>query len=72
MDIENLEIQCDRIVEKLAIAKNIDRNHLVFGASSHRYGIESPVSDRKIDEFENKYGIKIPIAFRLFLSRIGS
>jgi len=72
MDIKALEIQCDRIVEKLTLAKSTDGKHLVFGASSHRYGIEGPLSDRKISDFENNYGINIPIAFRLFLSRVGN
>ena len=48
-----------RIQEKLAQAKNADKDLEVFGASSHKYHLNPPVSEAEVLAFEEKYGVSL-------------
>ena len=50
--MENFSEQIQRIKIKLPVAKRSDKGLRVFGASSHKYQINKPVSITEIERFE--------------------
>lgn len=72
MTAETIELQCDRIRKKLAVAKRKDRRRSVFGAPTHRYRIGKPLSVRDVVQFEEENDIELPSAFRGFLLNVGN
>lgn len=60
-----------RIQEKLAQAKAADKDLEVFGASSHKYHLNPPVSEAEVLAFEKKYGVSLPKDYRAFVQTIG-
>ena len=64
--------QLDRIKQKLAKAKVVDKEYKVFGASSHKYKIGKTVSLDNIQSFEEKYSVVLPASYREFLLNIGN
>ncbi len=43
----------------------------VFGASSHKYHLNPPVSEAEVLAFEKKYGVQLPKCYRAFMLTIG-
>jgi hypothetical protein len=64
--------QIQRIKTKLAAARKADRELKVFGASSHRYRIDEPASEREVHEFEERYSVRLPACYRAFVTRVGN
>ena len=60
-----------RIQQKLAQAKAADKDLEVFGASSHKYHLNPPVSEAEVLAFEEKYGVRLPECYRAFMLTIG-
>ena len=60
-----------RIQEKLAQAKNADKDLEVFGADAHQYHLNPPVSEAEVFAFEKKYGVQLPECYRTFMLTIG-
>ena len=63
--------QLHRIQQKLAQAKAADKDLEVFGASSHKYHLNPPVSEAEVLTFEKKYGVQLPECYRAFMLTIG-
>jgi hypothetical protein len=63
--------QLHRIQQKLSQAKAADKDLEVFGASSHKYHLNPPVSEAEVLTFEEKYGISLPEDYRAFVQTIG-
>ena len=63
--------QLQRIQQKFAQAKAADKDLEVFGASSHKYHLNPPVSEAEVLTFEEKYGISLPEDYRAFVQTIG-
>ncbi|WP_459209250.1 SMI1/KNR4 family protein [Aquimarina rhabdastrellae] len=64
--------QIERIKVKLRLAKNTDSFFEVFGASSHKYILSSPLNIKELNDFEEKYNIILPDSYKRFLSEIGN
>ena len=63
--------QLQRIQQKLAQAKAADKDLEVFGASSHKYHLNPPISEAEVLTFEEKYGVQLPECYRAFVQTIG-
>ena len=63
--------QLQRIQQKLAQAKAADKDLQVFGASSHKYHLNPPVTEAEVLAFEKKYGVRLPECYRTFMLTIG-
>ena len=63
--------QLHRIQQKLAQAKEADKNLEVFGADAHQYHLNPPVSEVEVLAFEKKYGVQLPECYRAFMLTIG-
>jgi SMI1 / KNR4 family (SUKH-1) len=65
------QTQIDRIKDKLEIAKEVDSDLKVFGASSHKYFINNPINIELLREIENKHNIVLPDCYKEFLTQVG-
>ncbi|WP_160710868.1 SMI1/KNR4 family protein [Chitinophaga solisilvae] len=70
--MRNYDTQIARIKEKLVQAKAADTDCKVFGATSHHYVIDSPLTPEEIQEFEQKHQISLPADYKSFLLHIGN
>ena len=70
--LKQMKEQLHRIQQKLSQAKAADKDLEVFGASSHKYHLNPPVSEAEVLAFEQKYGLTLPEGYRDFLLTIGN
>lgn len=50
----------------------VDREHKVFGSSSHIYLLKPPLPDLLVSEYEKKNGIHLPSEYRFFITQVGN
>lgn len=56
--------------ERIAELRDLDGNHKVFGAKSHRY-LSTPISDAEIEWLERELASTLPAEYREFLREVG-
>lgn len=64
--------QLNRIKGKLELAKITDSELSVFGAKSHKYRLNAPLSRTELHAFERKHALTLPEAYALFLTELGN
>jgi hypothetical protein len=60
------------IVEKLAALRAKDVELTVFGACSHRYEVNPPLTEAEVQLAEKKYRCSLPKDYRSFLTTVGN
>jgi hypothetical protein len=60
------------IIKKIHHLKNVDKDYKIFGAKDHKYEFGKLLEEEKIYDFENKYNVKIPCEYKLFMSQVGN
>ena len=61
----------DSLAAKLDKLRRADRQHAVFGASSHHYQLNNPVDGQTLDAVEASIGHSLPDDYREFITRVG-
>jgi SMI1 / KNR4 family (SUKH-1) len=64
--------QIQRIKEKLSVAKKADKHFEVFGAYSHQYEINAPVTQKEVLAVEKTYSIELPDCYTAFITQVGN
>lgn len=67
-----LSEQILRIKEKFSRLKSLDKNLKTFGSRLHKFELNEPLDLGTISIFEEKYHIKLPPEYSLFLQQIGN
>ncbi|HVI48352.1 MAG TPA: SMI1/KNR4 family protein [Chitinophaga sp.] len=70
--MQEFKEQIQRIKDKLTKAGKADRKRKVFGANSHQYKINQPVSLHEVTDFETRCNVTLPDCFKAFLLEIGN
>jgi hypothetical protein len=60
------------VLEKLRIKKSLDPDCIGFGVERHRYELQPPIEESKLESLEARYGISLPGSYRRFLLTIGN
>lgn len=64
--------QIERIRQKLTRAARTPGAEQVFGAGSHGYRVNEPMTLEELDTLQKKWGVLLPEAFAAFLTGIGN
>lgn len=64
--------QVERIKIKLKKVKNKDSNYNVFGSEKFEYELNDVISMKELEEAEKELGLKLPEAFRVFVTELGN
>lgn len=67
-----LDARIAELAETLRQLAVEDARLRVFGAGTHRYRLNPPLSDAEMRTFEAEHGIQLPEEYRLFLREIGN
>jgi hypothetical protein len=60
------------VLEKLQLASELDIKRAAFGASTHKYKVNPPLSEAEIVTAEQKYSMQLPDDYRTFLREVGN
>jgi len=61
-----------RIKNKLFKAKKADKKLEVFGAKTHKYDLNPPITEFEAEEFERKFSIELPECYKAFITQTGN
>lgn len=61
-----------RLQAKLQLLKERDQSFSLFGATHHRYNLNSPISKEGVDRVERKYGSTFPYDYKNFIMTFGN
>ena len=62
----------ERIKTLAALAEQADPEYKVFGSSKQKYKFNPPVSRERVEQFEQKLGVKLPEEFVQFYTEVGN
>ncbi len=60
-----------KLRKQLKKAGEKDPNFFRFGADSHKYQLEPPISEERIATFEARFNVSLPEGYRNFLLWVG-
>ena len=60
------------MINKLIKAKKADKNLEVFGAETHKYYLNPPITEFEAEEFEQKFSIELPECYKAFITQTGN
>lgn len=63
--------QLQRIKEKMKKLRDKDAHELLFGASTHHYQLNEPLTTAEVAQFEEDYKIQLPTQYKAFLTELG-
>ncbi|MEO6304264.1 MAG: SMI1/KNR4 family protein [Bacteroidia bacterium] len=66
-----MSTQIEKIKSKLHELASKDKNTVIFGASKHKYQLNSIRTEAQVSAFEAKHKIKLPTGYRAFIKEIG-
>lgn len=64
--------RAETIKRKLIQANEKDLDREIFGASSHQYKMNSPLSTSELEQWQTEHGITLPACYVQFLTEIGN
>ena len=67
---EYLQEQIKRIQQKIIQVRKLDSKREIFGANKHNYHLNPPISSKRIRCFEERYQIKLPEVYRVFMQQV--
>lgn len=70
-DIETILEKTSRLKARLDALRVADSAFQVFGAESHKYQMDTPMTDEEVQVFEERHAIVLPEEYRTFLLTIG-
>ena len=71
MNAAEVTNQLGRLCEKLQRVRTRDVSHEQFGAKSHRYQLGCPLTEVKLQFYEQQHGVELPYEYRKFLMEVG-
>ena len=51
---------------------SLEHQRTVFGAGTHRFRLNPPVTESELDSFERRNGVDLPADYRAFFARVGN
>ena len=70
--LEPFAVQIERIRRKRLLAAQSPGADEVFGASSHRYRLNEPLTHAELDTLEQEWGVTLPEDFAAFVTAVGN
>ncbi len=67
-----METSFDTICDGLERLRTAKRQPKVFGAESHGFNLNPPLSDSAVQKFETKHRVRLPEDYRRFLVNVGN
>ena len=64
--------QIQRIKTKLEELKILDKEFKVFGAESHKYALNAPLTIKEVRAFEGKHQVTLPKEYVAFITQMGN
>src|SRR5690606_29932699 len=60
------------VIDRLDRLRSVDSIHLVFGARTHGYRLNPPLSEREVRSFERRWKFSMPPGLRAFYTQVGN
>lgn len=68
----NIDQRLAVIKQKIEQLKLQDENFEIFGADTHQYQFNSPLTEQELTVFEKQHRLQLPVDYRLFITTIGN
>lgn len=65
-------LDSERILDKLNRLREADQELNVFGADTHQYRLNAPLTEDDVLRFEREHGLSLPSDYRQFLRHVGN
>lgn len=62
----------ETLKEKVSLLKIMDKDLTLYGSKNHKYEFNPTLSEKEIETFEQRYQIRLPEDYRIFLMRVGN